>query len=374
MEEAISHRQSFGGVWIALLSAALFGASTPLAKLLIGGGFDPWLLAGLLYLGSGCGLAAAQAVRSGLGLGSGEAPLRRADLPWLLLVVLSGGVAGPVLLMIGLAETDAAAASLLLNLEGLATLAIAWLVFHENVDRRVLVGAFAILLGAGLLSWRGGPGGIGPGAIAIAAACLAWAIDNNLTRKLSAADPVAIAMIKGLAAGLVNVLLALLLHRAAWPPWPAIGAALMLGFVGYGISLVLFVMALRQLGAARTGAYFATAPFIGALLALGLLQEPLTPLLLAAGGLIAVGLYLHVTERHEHEHLHEAIEHEHRHRHDAAHGHAHLHEADDPRGEPHSHRHRHRPLVHRHPHYPDLHHGHSHRHGSSDETRERPNS
>ena len=344
------------GVPLALSSAALFGASTPCAKLLLGAGVDPWLLAGLLYLASGIGLAIVAAVRRKPGVRA-EAPLRRADLPWLALVVLSGGVAGPVLLMVGLAATPAAAASLLLNVEGLATMAIAWLMFRETVDRRLLLGAAAILVGAAVLSWRGGANGIGWGAAGIAGACLAWGIDNNLTRRLSAADPVQIAMIKGLAAGATNLALALA-AGAQLPTAAAIGAAGTIGFLGYGVSLVLFVLALRHLGAARTGAYFSTAPFLGALLAIALLGEPVTPQLAIAGLLMAIGLYLHLAERHEHEHMHEALEHEHRHVHDEHHRHVHL--PGDPPGEPHAHPHRHAPLLHSHPHYPDLHHRHRH--------------
>jgi drug/metabolite transporter (DMT)-like permease len=347
------------GPAIALASAILFGASTPLAKLLLGDGLDAGLLAGLLYLGSGLGLSTVLLGRKLSGATITEAPLRRADLPWLGLVVLFGGLLGPLLLMIGLTTTAASSASLLLNVEGLATMAIAWIVFRENVDRRLLIGAFAILAGAVVLSWRGGPAGFGWGALAIIGACLAWAIDNNLTRKLSSADPMQITAIKGVVAGSVNLALALA-RGAALPHASAIGAAAVLGLFGYGVSLVLFVLALRQLGAARTGAYFSTAPFIGASLAILLFREPITFQLLAAAALMGVGVWLHLSERHEHEHLHEAMEHEHRHVHDAHHRHDHA--ADDPAGEPHSHPHRHEPLRHAHPHYPDLHHRHGHAH------------
>jgi drug/metabolite transporter (DMT)-like permease len=345
------------GAAAAIAAAALFGASTPFAKLLIGGGVDPWLLAGLLYLGSGAGLGLLYLGRKAIGMAPAEAPLRRADLPWLVPVVLSGGVAGPVLLMAGLAATPASSASLLLNLEGLATMAIAWLVFHESVDRRLLAGAAAILGGAMLLSWQGGPGGLGLGALAIAGACLAWGVDNNLTRRLSAADPVQIALIKGLASGGVNLALALA-AGVHLPPAAAIGAAALIGFLGYGVSLALFVLGLRHLGTARTGAYFSSAPFIGAAVAVGLLGEPVSAPLVAAGLLMAVGLWLHLSEAHAHEHAHEALEHEHRHTHDTHH--RHRHEPGDPPGEPHTHRHRHLPIVHKHPHYPDLHHRHRH--------------
>lgn len=344
------------GILLALLSAALFGASTPLAKIMLGN-VDPWMLAGLLYLGAGIGLAAVHLSRNALRLPAIEAPLRRSDVPWLVAVIVAGGILGPVFLMFGLVHTEAASASLLLNLEGLATMAIAWLVFHENVDRRLLLGAFAILAGAALLSWQG-RASFNWGAVLIVAACISWGIDNNLTRKLSSADPVQIAMLKGLVAGSVNLTLALA-QGASLPGTGTILAAGVVGFFGYGVSLALFVFGLRYLGTARTGAYFSLAPFIGAVLALVLLDEPLTVRLLLAGALMAVGLWLHLTERHDHDHTHEAMEHEHRHTHDAHHQHAHA--AGDPPGEPHSHWHRHQPLVHRHPHYPDLHHRHSHK-------------
>lgn len=343
------------GIVLALISAALFGASTPFAKLLLGS-VNPWMLAGLLYLGAGVGLAIVHLGRSALRLPAIEAPLRRNDMPWLALIIAFGGVMGPLFLMLGLVRTDAASASLLLNLEGLATMGIAWLVFHENVDRRLLLGAFAILAGAALLSWQGHLT-FAWGALFIAAACACWGIDNNLTRKLSSADPLQIAMLKGLVAGTVNVALAMW-SGATLPDATLVTGGAIIGFLGYGVSLALFVLALRDLGTARTGAYFSLAPFIGAALAVTVLHEPLTAYLLVAGALMALGLWLHLTERHEHEHSHEAMEHEHRHVHDEHH--RHTHGPDVPPGEPHTHWHRHEPMVHRHPHYPDFHHRHSH--------------
>ncbi|HXT79119.1 MAG TPA: EamA family transporter [Acetobacteraceae bacterium] len=347
------------GIPAALASAALFGASTPFAKLLLGT-VDPWLMAGLLYLGAGLGLAVVHCLRGALRLPSVEAPLRWRDMPRLAAVILSGGILGPLLMMLGLVRTDAATASLLLNLEGLATMGIAWLVFHENVDRRLLLGAFALLAGAALLSWQGHASFQWSGAL-IAGACLCWGIDNNLTRGLSSSDPVQLAMLKGLVAGTVNLLLALG-HGAALPPAGTAAAAGLIGFLGYGVSLALFVAALRDLGAARTSAYFALAPFIGAILAVAMLHAPLSARLVIAGGLMGFGLWLHLTERHDHTHVHEPMEHEHRHRHDAHHQHEHT--PNDRPGEPHTHRHRHVHLVHRHPHCPDLHHRHGHRHVS----------
>ncbi|SIQ31808.1 DMT family transporter [Bosea sp. TND4EK4] len=349
-----AHSHLWPGVPLALVSAVLFGASAPFAKLLLGE-LSPQLLAGVLYLGAGVGLAVVHGSRAALGIPAPEAPLRRHDLPWLAAVVLFGGLAGPLLLMLGLSHTSAASGSLLLNLEGLATMLIAWVVFRENVDRRLLLGAFAILTGAVVLSWEGGGVRLDAGAALIAAACLAWGIDNNLTRKLSSADPVVTATIKGLTAGSVNVAIALLLG-ASVPPVATVGVAAVVGFLGVGVSLVLFVLALRHLGAARTGAYFSLAPFIGAMIAVTLLHEPVTMQLVAAGLLMGAGLWLHLAERHEHEHVHNVMEHEHVHVHDEHHQHHH----DGPVTEPHSHWHRHEPLTHTHPHYPDLHHQHDH--------------
>ena len=244
--------------------------------------------------------------------------------------------------MLGLATTSAASAALLLNLEGLATMAIAWLVFRENVDRRLLFGAAAILAGAVVLSWQGGPDGLGWGAAAIVGACIAWGIDNNLTRPAECRRSGADRAGERLVAGTANLVLAVA-AGASLPPIGASSGAALIGFLGYGVSLVLFVLALRHLGAARTGAYFSTAPFIGAVLAVGLLGEPVTPQLVGAAALMAIGLYLHLAEVHAHEHAHEALEHEHRHVHDEHH--RHRHDPGDPAGEPHSHRHRHQPLC-----------------------------
>lgn len=341
----------------AIASAVLFGASTPAAKLLMGHDVDPWMLAGLCYLGSGIGLASFRLLRRVFGRPIVEAPLRGGHLFRLIPVVLFGGVLGPLLLMIGLTQTTAATASLLLNVEGLATMVIAWVVFRENVDGRLLVGAAALLAGAVVLSWQSGPGGIGPGSLAVVGACIAWAIDNNLTRGLSDADPVQIATIKGLFAGATNFGLALAVG-ATVPSPTSIVAAGAVGFLGYGVSLVLFVLALRHLGSARTGAYFSTAPFIGALLAVVLLGEAPTVRLAIAAVLMGIGLHLHLTERHDHTHDHESLDHDHRHVHDEHHRHDHG--PSDPPGEPHTHGHHHGPMTHRHPHHPDLHHRHAH--------------
>ena len=342
------------GIVMALGAALLFGVSAPLAKLLLATA-PPQLLAGLLYLGSGVGLGVVWLGRRGA---RKEAALTRRDLPWLASAIGFGGVLGPLLLMAGLAITPASSASLLLNLEGVFTATLAWFVFHEHFDRRIALGMALIVAGGATLSWEGrlGPAGIA-GPLLIASATLCWGIDNNLTQKVSARDPVEIAMFKGLTAGAVNTTLALSLG-ARWPSLPHALAAGALGFASYGVSLVLFVLALRQLGTARTGAYFASAPFVGAAVSLIVFRERPAIALLIGASFMAVGVWLHLTEHHSHQHRHEAMEHEHLHVHDAHH--QHTHGPDDPPGEPHSHRHRHEPLVHTHPHYPDIHHRHGH--------------
>lgn len=345
------------GVPASLAAALLFGAAAPLAKLQLAR-VDPWLLAALLYLGSGLGLALWRRWRRlpAVRLPPGE---RR----WLAGAVLAGGVAGPVLLMAGLARLPASQASLLLNAEAVLTALLAWVVFRENVDRRVALGMLAIVAGGLVLAWpradASGDGSVLP-ALLVLAACLAWAIDNNLTRKVSLADASWLAMVKGLAAGSTNLVLALLLG-AAWPPPQFAAAAMLLGLFSYGVSLVLFVHGLRALGTARTGAYFSVAPFFGAMLSVLLLAEPVHPRLLLAALLMAAGVWLHLTERHVHAHAHEAMDHEHEHVHGAGdEHHEHRHVPPVPPGTRHSHPHHHVPLVHSHPHFPDAHHRHPH--------------
>jgi drug/metabolite transporter (DMT)-like permease len=344
------------GVLYALVAAVLFGLSAPFAKALLRAS-SPELLAGLLYLGSGIGLSIVAALRRG-DRDATEAPLSRRDLPWLAAAIAFGGVIGPVLLMIGLTRTSASSASLLLNTEGVFTALLAWIVFRENVDKRIAFGMFAIIAGGVVLTWEGRAdfGGLA-GPLAVVGACLCWGIDNNLTQKVSGGDPVQVAMLKGLFAGAVNTALAATLG-ARWPGFSTLSAALLLGFLGYGVSLVLFVLALRFLGTARTGAYFSIAPFVGAMAAIvGFGERPTWPVAIGAA-CMAAGVWLHLTEHHEHTHVHEEMEHVHAHVHDEHHQHEHS--PDDPPGEPHSHPHRHQRLVHSHRHYPDLHHRHRH--------------
>ena len=344
--------------WPALGAAILFGASTPFAKQLIGDGAGlsfPFLLAGLLYLGSGLGLTVTRLVRDRGWLPAG---LPANEWPWLLGAIAFGGVLGPLLLMVGLANTTAATASLFLNREAVLTAVLAWLVFKESTDRRIVLGMVLIVAGGAVLAWPTGEAtasGLGP--LALAGACLAWAIDNNLTRKVSASDALFVAGSKGLVAGCVNTSLAFMLG-ASVPELHLLSTAMLIGFLGYGLSLVLFVLALRGLGTARTGAYFSTAPFVGAAISIAVFAEPVTTSFWVAAALMAAGVWLHLTEHHAHEHEHTALNHAHKHHHDAHHQHDHEFEWDGV--EPHSHGHQHVPLKHRHAHFPDVHHRHGH--------------
>ncbi len=342
------------GVQTALLSAVLFGASAPLSKLLLGE-VSPWLLAGLLYVGAGLGMSVWRLAR--------RAPrvlLPRGEVPWLLGAVAAGGVAGPVLLMFGLSSMPASGASLLLNAEGVLTAVIAWVVFREPADRRVVLGMVAIVAGAVIIAVPTAQAevtSVWP-ALAILAACACWALDNNLTRKVSLTDATWLVMVKGAVAGPTNLVLALLLGATLPEAGPA-GAAMALGFVSYGLSMV-FIVGLRHVGTARAGAYFSIAPFFGALLAIAL-GEAVTWQLLLAGGLMALGTWLHLTENHGHEHTHEPITHEHWHTHDDGH-HDHAHDPGElvAAGVRHRHLHTHEPVTHGHEHYPDTHHRHTH--------------
>jgi len=345
------------GYIYAIAAAVLFGASTPAAKWLLSGA-SPWLLAGLLYLGSGFGLLLVRVLRNYWKPDRVDAAIQGGDWLWLGGATLFGGVLAPVFLMMGLSLSDSATTSLLLNLEGVFTALLAWFVFKENFDKRIMFGMGAILAGSLLLSWSGfSPGKSILGITLIVAACLSWAIDNNLTKKVAAGDALQIAMTKGLVAGIVNTALAVWISHLSVTSTKAVFAGIV-GFLGYGVSLLCFVLALRKIGAARTGAYFSLAPFVGAAIALVFGDASFSWQLVLASGLMGIGIWLHLSERHEHEHAHEWQEHDHGHIHDAHH--RHVHSADDPPGEPHAHRHQHERLVHTHPHFPDAHHMHAH--------------
>lgn len=339
----------------AIAAAFLFGLSTPLAKLLLGG-VDPIVLAGLLYLGAGVsqGLALLLAGREG------EARLEPADIPWLGAAILAGGVAGPILLLFGLRQTPAATASLLLNFEVVATGLVAAAVFREAVGRRTWLAIALVTVGGALLTLDTAQGwGISIGGVLILAACVAWGLDNNFTGRISLKDPRRIVFYKGTAAGAFSVLLGLALGRPL-PGWGAAAWAVGLGAVSYGLSIAFFVRSLRAVGAARTSAVFATAPLVGTAVSLLIFREPPSALFYAALPLMVAAVAVLGSETHAHEHTHERLSHAHRHRHDDGH-HAHEHRGEDDPEPVHAHPHEHPPLTHSHPHRPDPHHRHAHR-------------
>lgn len=339
------------GVQAALLSAVLFGAGTPFAKALLGE-VSPWLLAGLLYCGSGLGLSLVRLIRR-----APRVHLAKNEILPLVGSIFFGGVLGPVLLLAGLANMPASGASLLLNAEGVFTALLAWFVFRENFDRRIAIGMAAIVAGAIVITV---PQGVELGspwpALAILGACLSWGLDNNITRKIALTDATWLAAVKGAVAGPVNLVLAFALG-AQLPAVPNIAGAMLVGFFAYGISLTLFIVGMRHVGTARAGAYYSIAPFAGALIALAF-GEPITWPLLLAAALMGVGIWLHLTERHEHEHTHEPMTHSHWHTHDEHHQHDHAEPVAA--GTWHKHEHTHEGLTHTHEHYPDAHHRHSH--------------
>jgi drug/metabolite transporter (DMT)-like permease len=342
----------------ALLAAILFGASAPLAKLLLGE-IEPVLLAALLYLGSGFGLLAAQVFRKvGKPAGEAEAGLKKADLPWLTGAILCGGIAAPIVLMFSLRETPAATASILLNFEGVATTLIALIFFKEAIGRRA-VGAIALITLASIfltLNLKGG-WGFSLGALGVLAACILWGMDINFTRNISAKDPLTIVTIKGLAAGTFSLILALMLGNRI-PRLEILVEALVLGSLSYGLSIVLFVWAMRGLGAARTSAWFGTAPLVGVILSFVFFREAPGILFLIALPLMIVGAFLLLNEDHSHRHVHEPVSHEHRHHHDDGH---HEHEHEIPAlAAHHSHVHSHARQEHDHHHLPDTDHRHIH--------------
>lgn len=343
----------------ALLAAILFGAGTPLSKLLLGT-TAPLVLAGLLYLGAGL---AATLVLAWLLPRGRVGSLRFQPREGLALAgsVLAGGVMAPVLMMGGLARSAAGTASLLLNLEAVATTLIAALVFHEAVGRRIWIAVTLVTAGAALLAWQPGqPQAMSLGLLAIVAACVLWGVDNNLTRLVSSKHPMAIVAVKGWVAGAFSLGVARAIDLD-FPSLPISAGALALGSVSFGLSIALFIRALRDLGAARTGALFGTAPFIGALLSWSLLHERPTLAALGALPLLAVGAFLLLTESHQHGHYHPELVHAHRHTHDDGH-HDHVHEPSEAwTDQAHTHVHRHAPRTHEHPHAPDLHHRHRHR-------------
>jgi drug/metabolite transporter (DMT)-like permease len=279
-----------GTGWYALSAAALFGLSTPVSKWLLAR-VSPLTLAGLLYLGSGLGLGLFLAVRRAMGSPSGLA-VGRAHVPRLLATVLMGGLLAPIAMMLGLSRVSSTAASLLLNIEGVFNVALAAIVLREAMARRSLSGIALILVGAGLVGFS--PGSMTAslaGALLVALSCLGWALDNTLTTKLSHLDPIRVAVFKGLLAAPLALAAARLLGERLPSP-PVLAIALLVGTLSYGASLACFILSLRTIGLARTGAIFATAPFIGAIASSIALRERPTVAVLCAGALMALGVRL----------------------------------------------------------------------------------
>jgi drug/metabolite transporter (DMT)-like permease len=345
------------GIVQGLLAAAFFGLSAPLGKRLLEN-TGPVLLAGLLYLAGGVSLTAVAWMRRARGLSSVEARLRRADVPYLAGIILLGGMAGPIFMLLGLQRISGFVGSLLLNLEAPLTMLIAVVFFREHLSRRETVAALCIVLGAAAFRIDPGQGRIdGIGIVLLAAACLCWAIDNNLTQKLSVRDPLAIARVKTLSAGTTNVVLGLVLGERM-TSLSGVPAIVLVGALGYGASIVLDNLALRRLGAAREAAIFATAPFVGAAAAIALFREWPRIADMIGAALMLIGVVVLIRARHSHRHTHEPLAHEHAHTHDEHHHHAH--DPNDPLGEPHVHAHRHDPVEHEHEHVSDVHHRHDH--------------
>jgi drug/metabolite transporter (DMT)-like permease len=335
-------------MWRCLVAAVLFGASAPAASKLAGE-VPTLALAGMLYLGAGLAVLPA-VLRS-----PPTVDAMRQDWRPTLVAVVAGGAIGPALLVAGLARTSAASASILLNLELAATVALAATVFREHLGRRVIAGAVLVTAAGVVLGWQPGAD-LSIGALLIAGACVAWGFDNGVTAKIDQLSPEHVVLLKGLIAGSVNLALGVTVGAGVG----GIGAgdvlaALVIGAAGYGASIVLWVKGARDLGAARGQVIFATAPFIGAVLAWVVLRDPVTSAQLLGGLLAAIGVGVSLESAHEHEHAHDPISHEHEHDHDDGH---HNHPHDEPVTGRHTHPHDHRPLVHAHPHLPDLHHRH----------------
>lgn len=349
----------FYPVLYAFLAAVLFGSSTPLAKLFLKG-INPVLMASLMYLGSGIGLLFYKLIQRLLTKSFMESGLKGSDFLWLGGTIVAGGILAPIFLMTGLKNSPAATASLLLNFEGVATTMIAALVFKEAIGKRIWTAVILILLASILLSFNlSGNFGFSAGALCVIAACFFWGLDNNFTRNISAKDPITIVTIKSLAAGAFSFVLSLSIENKM-PGIGVLAGAMLLGCFGYGISIVFFILALRNLGTARAGALFGIAPFVGTALSFILFSDyPGIQFFISLPVMVA-GAWLLLSERHEHKHVHSGV-HEHVHIHDEHHGHEHEGEFT----EPHRHTHSHEKVTHSHPHRPDIHHRHGHSHADN---------
>ena len=342
------------GLGCALGAAALFGASTPAAKLLLGN-LSPLMLSAILYLGAAIALSAYRFLP---GFESREAQITRRDLTPICGIIFFGGMLGPILMLVGLQRLSAVTGSLLLNLEGPFTSVIAIGLMREHLGKREMLAVATIMLGGMLVSLQPGPvGGNWIGVVEMAAACLSWGVDNNLTQRVSLRDPVAVARIKTLAAGSCTLVIALWQNGWAIPGATDVVSAGAVGGLCYGVSIVLDVKALRVLGAARESGYFATAPFVGAVLSIVVFRELPKLSELAGAAAMVVGVIVLLREQHSHRHTHDIVFHEHLHVHDEHHQHQH----EGVVSEPHSHLHEHPALTHEHLHVSDSHHRHIHR-------------
>lgn len=340
---------NLGSILQALLAALFFGASAPISKLLLVD-VPPVLMAAFLYLGSGTGISLVK-LSQRLTRSQREAGIRVPDAKWLAGAIISGGILAPIVLMVSLKSTPASTASLLLNFEGVGTTLIALFFFRESVSRRALAAIFVITLASIFLSTDFASGfGFSLGALGVILACVLWGVDNNFTRNISAKDPLTIVAWKGLVAGAFSLLLGLVLGGKL-PALPTILSILLLGFISYGLSTMLFIYSMRGLGAARTSALYGTAPLAGVMLSFIIFRDPITLPFLFAAILMAAGALLLANEEHAHFHIHMPVVHEHRHRHDQFHEH-------DTADIAHSHEHEHPHTRHEHGHMPDIHHRH----------------
>ncbi len=342
-------KANFGFISQALLAALFFGASAPIAKLLLGD-VPPILMAAFLYLGSGTGISLVK-LSQRLMSNQAEAGIKGPDVGWLAGAIISGGILAPIVLMISLRNTAASAASLLLNFEGVGTTLIALLFFHESISRRALSAVLAITFAGIFLStnFRGGFG-FSLGALGIILACFLWGVDNNFTRNISAKDPLTIVAWKGLVAGTFSLLFGLFLGQQL-PALRSILGILLLGFISYGLSTMLFIYSMRGLGASRTSALYGTAPLAGVILSIFIFHDPITLSFVVAAVLMVAGALMLSSEEHAHFHIHMPVVHEHRHIHDEFHSH-------DTAQVTHSHEHEHPRTEHEHGHMPDIHHRH----------------
>lgn len=342
-------------IFYAILAALLFSLSSPFSKILLEK-LPPTQMAAMLYLGAGMGMSVLYILRRKNRPSEKEARLTKKELPYILGMILLD-VAAPVFLMLGLTRTTAASASLLGNFEVVATALIALVVFQEVIGKRLWCSIFLICFGCLILSLEDMTGfAFSSGSLFVLMASICWGFENNCTRMLSLKNPMEIVILKGFGSGFGALLICFITGNITLHI-PSIAAACFLGFISYGLSIFFYVRAQRDLGAARTGAYYAFAPFLGVLLSVIINKETLTMVFFIALLFFGAGVYLASSEKHKHVHTHSPLVHEHRHSHDDGH-HTHSH-SEQIKGE-HSHSHSHDPLTHEHPHTPDLHHTHSH--------------